>query len=302
MPRTRSLPFLFLFLLAVAPLRAQQCPVETKTGPSYPSESRTLEGQLIYHNGLRQWFELRLDKPECSQSSIQLIAAAGFAQGYSSDFEILRGCRVTANGTLDEAMTGYYSLDLFQSVSEIKPIEPCAKKPPLRHYENVKPDFSIRNYRVEIRLKVSPGDHPIAFKITSNGKKLKPWQAYASYLFTGNDVLYGECADGYLVDTVFGNLAANPGHSGAPGEESDQATFFPLSEATEKIKTLHLGYTCERHHTRPKPEKHGVKKSLIYLMTMRRYTWHVFGAEVASARTSSTSGRPVVAPCPDHSS
>src|ERR1019366_2492556 len=170
-------------------LLAQQCPVEKKDGSTVASESRTLMGQLIYHNGLRQWFELKLDKPECNQTSIQLVAGEGFAPDYWSNFETMSGCRVTTKGELDFSPTGYYSLDVFQTISEINPIDPCAKQPPLPHEKKVKPNPSIRNYRVEMTLDVSPGDHPILYKVTSNGKELKPWQAYASYWLTGGFVL-----------------------------------------------------------------------------------------------------------------
>jgi formylglycine-generating enzyme required for sulfatase activity len=37
------------------------------------SEVRALEGQLVFHNDIRRWFELKLDEPQCGQASIQLV-------------------------------------------------------------------------------------------------------------------------------------------------------------------------------------------------------------------------------------
>src|ERR1700722_9046628 len=53
-------------------LFGQVCPANTPDGPPKGSEARALRGKLIYHDSLRQWFELKLDEPECGQSSIEL--------------------------------------------------------------------------------------------------------------------------------------------------------------------------------------------------------------------------------------
>ncbi len=46
----------------VAPALAQQCPKRSPTGPTIASEVRSLEGALIFHDDIRQWFDLRLDR------------------------------------------------------------------------------------------------------------------------------------------------------------------------------------------------------------------------------------------------
>lgn len=48
--------------VTVAPALAQQCPGRSPTGPTAASEVRSLEGALVFHDGIRQWFELRLDR------------------------------------------------------------------------------------------------------------------------------------------------------------------------------------------------------------------------------------------------
>lgn len=90
------------------------------------------------------------------------------------------------------------------------------------------------------------GEHPIIFRVTSAGKELHPWQAYASYLLTGGFVLYGHCGDGFVVDKVFGTREAKPSHFDEPRTSSDMAMFDPETAADSGKKHMHLGYTCIR--------------------------------------------------------
>ena len=91
-----------------------------------------------------------------------------------------------------------------------------------------------------------PGDHPIIFHVSSAGRELRPWQAYASYLLTGLFVLYGNCGDGFVIDKVFGTPQANPGHFDDPRTPNDMAAFDPETAAQSGKRDLHLGYTCIR--------------------------------------------------------
>jgi hypothetical protein len=93
---------------------AEECPRASSTGPAIASEVRTLYGRLIFHNGIRQWFELKLDRSQCGQSSIELVRI----EGNSRALEVLRGCRVESSGAIDFSPTGYYSLDTFQDVKK----------------------------------------------------------------------------------------------------------------------------------------------------------------------------------------
>ena len=78
-------------------------------------------------------------------------------------------------------------------------------------------------------------------RLLSAGRKLMPWQAYASYMLTGGYVLYGYCGDGFVVDKVFGTPEAHPGHF-----DDGTASFDPESAAQSGKWNLHLGYTCIR--------------------------------------------------------
>ena len=231
-----------LLLCTIFPVFAQSCPHYNATGNSIDSEPRALEGKLIYHDGIRKWLELKLDQPQCGHHSIQLIRI----EGSYTLFEVLRGCRVRSMGPIAEALTGYYSLDLAQDVKTIEPIGACTRQPPFPGFSHTKPDSAIRTYRVDMTLDYEPGDHPIQFRVTSDGKELQPWQAYASYRLTGGFVLYGMCADSFVVDKVFGTRQASPEHFGEPRTDSDRAMFDAETPADSGIKHLHLGYTCIR--------------------------------------------------------
>ena len=207
-----------------------------------PSEVRALEGQLVFHDGIRKWFELKLDEPQCGQASIQLVQG----ERAGTPVEVLRDCRVRSRGAIDFSPTGYYSLGMYQDVRVIELVGKCAQQSPFPVYSKAKPDKAIRAYRVDMHVNYEPGDHPVVFRVTSAGKELRPWQAYASYYLTGLFVLYGLCGDGFVVDKVFGTPEAHPGHFDDPRSSGDMAMFDPESAAAAGKKDLQLGYTCVR--------------------------------------------------------
>lgn len=238
-----------LFLLALgfascaAPLAlAQDCPQETATGLSIASQPRTLEGVLIYHDGIRKWFELKLDEAQCGQGSIQLVRLVDDW----TPLEVLRGCKVRSSGVIASSLTGYYSLDMNQAVDQIEPAGSCIRQLPFPDYSKVKPDNSVQAYRVDMDVNYRPGEHPVIFRVSSGSKELQPWQAYASYTLTGGFVLYGRCAGGFVVDKVFGTPQANPSHFNEPRTVNDMAAFDPESAADSGIQDMHLGYSCVR--------------------------------------------------------
>ena len=239
------------FLIGVANRSfGQECPSPSTTGPSIPSQVRTLEGRLVFHDDIRGWFELRLKTPQCGQTSIQLLPV----ENNSVKLQIIRGCIVKSSGPIDFSSTGYYSSDVFQDVQKIEPIGPCLKQTPFPVHAEVKPDKYISAYTVDMRINYTPGDHPIVFRVRSGRRELRPWQAYAHYMLTGGFVLYGFCGEGFVIDTVFGTPQANPSHFGDPGSSDDMAAFDPESAAQSGKRDLRLGYTCVReplqdHHT-----------------------------------------------------
>ena len=244
----------FLAALAALPAHGQPCP--TNDDPkefSAPSQPLSLKGKLIYHDGLRQWFELKLDQPQCEQTSVQLLPEWG--HGDWKPIEALRGCRVISQGPLDFSPTGYYSLRVFQSVQHIEPVGKCPRKPPFPDASKAKPDKNVRQYRVDMDVNIAPGDHPVRFHVTSDGKELHPWQTYAGYqLNGGGDFLRGSCGEGFVVDKVLGTPQTEPSHLDKPGTDVDMASFF-IENATDNGKTkLRLSYTCVRKAKEEKSE------------------------------------------------
>ncbi len=217
-----------------------QCP---QTGPTRGASAvRTLEGRLVFHDGIRQWFELKLDQPQCEQASIELVRA----ERIRISLEVLRGCRVRSRGALDFSPTGYYSLDMYQDVLEIEPVGPCVRQPPFPDFSGARPDKRVRGYRVEMHINYGLEDTPITFRVSDRGRELRPWQAYASYWLTGGFVLYGLCGKGFVVDKVFGTPEAKPSHFDEQRTSDDMAMFDPESAAASGQKDLHLGFTCVR--------------------------------------------------------
>lgn len=229
---------LALVACTVVPAFGQQCPTPPDANSaSTPSEERTLEGKLVFHNGLRHWFELRLDQPQCGQASIQLVPT-GLKW---MPLEVRRGCRVRTRGTIDYSGTGYFSVEIYQDVKEIESVGACAPQSPFPDYSKAMPDKAISRYRVDMRVNYERGDHPIVFRVSSGGKELRPWQAYAHYYLTGLFILYGYCGTGFVVDRVYGTAEANPSHF-----DESPAGFDPESAAAAGKTHLDLGYTCVR--------------------------------------------------------
>lgn len=230
---------LFFVVFATSLAHGQQCPEANDNGPDVPSSVLRLTGQLIYHDGLRKWFELKLDQVQCGAASIQLTSHG--INWEDQQLEVLRGCRVISDGPLDFSRTGYWSLGINQDVQHIEPVGTCQRKPPLPDYSKLKPNKNINEYRVDMYVKFVSGDHPIRFRVTSAGKELRPWQAYASYYLTALFVLYGDCGKGFAAKKAFGARQANP-------EVTDgvAAAFDPESAAAHSKTDLHLGYICVR--------------------------------------------------------
>ena len=234
---------IFAVAITTAAAGGQQCPQTSTTGSNTASEVRKLEGALVFHDAIRKWFELKLDVPQCGQASIELVRVT---LDDWRPLEVLRGCRVRSSGTIGFSTTGYYSLEMNQDVVEIESIGACQNQSPFPDYADGKPDETVRRYRVDMHVDYGHGDHPIIFRVSSAGKELQPWQAYASYMLTGGFVLHGYCGDGFVVDKVFGTPQAKPSHFEEPRTSDDMAAFDPESAAASGITDLHLGYACVR--------------------------------------------------------
>jgi len=218
---------------------AQQCP-RWLGGASTPSRVRPLQGRLIYHDGIRQWFELRLDMPQCGQRSIELVEP----DDSPKHIEIFRGCRIRSSGPIDITVTAYFSLALDQKVRKAESVGRCARHRPFHDYSNARPDPHVRSYLVTMHVDNRTGDHPVIFHVRSAGRQMRPWQAYASYWLTSEFALYGRCGEGFVVDRVAGPPEVQPGHFDIPRAPGDMATFFVDNPAGKLV--FDARYSCVR--------------------------------------------------------
>lgn len=224
-------------------LGAQECPKENTNGPSFDSASRSLTGQVVYHDEIRQWFELVLDSPVCGQNSIQLLQGGGafeVDEGNARAIEVFRGCHVSVEGPMGIPGTGYYSADIYQNVDKIEPDRGCSKKDPLPDYSLAKPDRGVRSYHVSMKLDYSARGGHVFVTAVSGKRKLSPWQAYASYWLTGGYVFYGHCAEGYKMGRLSGTSEAKPWMM------DDEAILDPESAAEKHIRWVTTDFTCRR--------------------------------------------------------
>jgi len=167
---------LLLVSFTVGIAHGPQKPQSTVKEPEIPSQVETLSGQLVYHDGIRKWFELKLDRAQSGQSSLHLLSAG---QDWKQ-MQVLRGCRVRSRGLIFLSPTGpytsgYYPLEYVQNVQHIESVETCTLKPPIQAFPRAKPDKDVHDYRVDMRVNYSPGDHPVVFGVTSAGKEMQPW-------------------------------------------------------------------------------------------------------------------------------
>jgi hypothetical protein len=193
-----------LFSLVSISLLAQACPTaaDSETG-SDTAHSSVLHGRMVYHNDLRQWLGLRLDKPACGQYEIQLVFNDAAAW---SNAEALRSCQVTVIGKIFESPTGYYSAVLAVSEPSLLPDRSC-------HAFPTKPDLSaapiassVHLYHVSITVDYR-GKGQVSVHVSDGNRTtpLEPWQAYAHYMLTGGaDVIWFGCRKEFQLEHARG--------------------------------------------------------------------------------------------------
>jgi len=234
---------LMLAFLSTGRLTAQECPPENSEGPLLESGLRAIKGEVIFHNGIRRWVELKPSSKVCGTQSIQLFTGGGGAfavgGGNSLDLERYRGCRVEVQGRLGTAGTGYYSAPIYMNVEKKKVVGSCSLKPQIPTYWNAKPQRGIRRYRVAMSIRPG-GDGAVIARVTAMGRELRPWQAYARYMLNGDLVFSGSCADGYAMT----HMRATPVAS--LGQMDDSAALDFERAAEHNVWNLYLDFTCSR--------------------------------------------------------
>lgn len=202
-----------LFFFAALVANAESCPREGPKGPNVESAVRTVRGEVVFHQGLRRWVELKPAQEVCGNTSVQLLEGGGGAfeadEGNSLAMERLRGCRVTVTGKVGIPATGYYSAPLYLGVLRVDPDKDCVRKPAIPTYWHAKPARGVRRYHVAMLVDYKgPGD--VRAMIRSGNRTLVPWQAYANYWLTGEFAFYAHCAEGFALSGMRGTPEAKP--------------------------------------------------------------------------------------------
>lgn len=223
---------------------AQDCPKDNSNGPPVPSQQRTLQGQLVWHNDLRGWFGLKTDGEVCGVHEVQLIADPGDNFGprwkvIEQRTERLRECRVRSQGFLQIPMTGYYSAPVYQIVTKIEPVGPCTPKAAFPDYSEAKPKSGLDRYTVSMSFDYGHKS-PLIAHVAAHGQELRPWQAYAHYDLTGGFVFYAYCATGFGATKFQGTPEAKPWLVDA------YIALDPEEAAAKHVTHITLQYTCQK--------------------------------------------------------
>jgi len=167
------------------PALAQEpsCPNYDKYKDLDAPKPSVLHGTIQFHDEIRQWLGLKLDKPACNESDIQLVTMK--SDGYRQ-MKTFVGCAVSVTGMLFQGATGYYSADLAID-PKIKPDAGC-------HRAGLEPDpatvsipAKLRQYKVSITVDYRGKGHVDrrAWNNNSPQESLEPWQTYIDYTMTG---------------------------------------------------------------------------------------------------------------------
>src|SRR5215471_14680408 len=140
---------LLAFLSAVGSSYAQSCPVQNSQGVGQALEASVLHGKLLYHEELRPWLGLQLDRPSCDENEVQFVFSdtADWRRAKS-----LRSCTVTASGKLYVSPTSYYEKNMAISDPTVTPDKSCQPSPAEGDFSAVPIPQELRTYRVSIKV------------------------------------------------------------------------------------------------------------------------------------------------------
>jgi hypothetical protein len=197
-------PFILLCLLLLSAIAtySQSCPKEDPHGRGEAPEFSSLHGTLQYHDELRQWLGLKLDRPACGEFEVQLVFIKPDEWRRAESF---RECTVMVSGKLYESPTGYYSADMAISDPELKPDPSCRPYP-------VKPDptaaripTDLRTFHASVTVDYRGKGYVEvkAWRGEDRRVPLEPWQAFVNYSLTGSeDVMWFVCREDFQIKNI----------------------------------------------------------------------------------------------------
>lgn len=194
----RALIVLAAALLTSLTINAQTCP----TSEGDASAPSTLHGRLLLHDELREWIGIKLDRPACEESEVQLVFSK------NEDWrkaETLRGCAVTAIGVLYESPTGYYSANIAISNATLNPDSSCHTFPGRPDSSGVPIPPTVKEYQASITVDYRGKGHVDVKVWQAHDQRvlLKPWQAYVNYLITGGEeIIWFDCQKNFRISGI----------------------------------------------------------------------------------------------------
>ncbi|MGB9144656.1 MAG: hypothetical protein WCC14_02440 [Acidobacteriaceae bacterium] len=187
-----------LWLLAILSVagggRAQSCPPTDGSGFDAAQPS-VLHGTIQFHDGVRPWLGLALDRPACGAKEIEIV----FTDEGWREAKRMRGCTATVRGKISESPTIYYATDLNVSNPSIVADGGCHLLPPDPDYASFRISDDVRSYRLTVFIDVK-GDKPLRAEVMRTDgirQSLTPWQPYADMFLNGEEDLSLGCANGF---------------------------------------------------------------------------------------------------------
>lgn len=247
--KMRTFVGLAIIFLAAVSTQAQTCPPQNSDNPDTPGPSVALHGTLVYHDDLRQWLALRVDHPTCGEGEVELVFSNFSAWRRAQS---LRGCAVTAKGTLYESPTGYYSAK-FAIEATLKPDPSCRPFPLRPDLSTVPIPTTVKIFRASIVVDYHGKGH-VGVEVWKNQDKrllLKPWEAYVNYILTGGrDVIWFGCQKDFRIAAI----TQTPKSPGGIFADAPDLTGTALQDL-EGANTIN--FTCQRilssGDAKPKP-------------------------------------------------
>jgi hypothetical protein len=233
----RTFILLATTLLATLVANAQTCPKEDQHGGGEASKPSTLHGTLLLHDDLRHWLGIKLERPACGQTEVELVFSN--VQGRRKA-ETLGGCKVDVNGKMFYSPTGYYSAAVAISDPTVKPDPACHPHPLETDPSSVHIPTAVGAYHASITVDYRGKGH-VDIKVWQGDDKsalLAPWQAYITYGLTGAlDVIWFDCQNDFRIKDI---TQTPPNPDGSPEGEPTSTVLHDMN-GTNVIK-----FSCQR--------------------------------------------------------
>ncbi|HEY2460989.1 MAG TPA: hypothetical protein VGI16_09280 [Candidatus Acidoferrum sp.] len=239
----RILIFFAMVLSAATASTAQICPASNESNSGKAPKAAIIRGRLRFHDDLRHWLGIELNRPLCGKTEIQIAFSKGDQWKRA---KTLRGCTITATGKLYDSPTGYYSADLAIFDPIIKADSSCHPLPleagPRAHPSEI----PHGPYQTSISIDYRGKGH-VDVNVSQGEKKLIPWQDYVDYMLSGSaEVVWLYCAKDFRVTDIT-QVPENP-----DGITREKPSLIGVTvQGTTGVHVIN--FTCQESKATPRP-------------------------------------------------